>query len=79
MERFRRLWNTTPPFQPTYAGRTYSIHWRAGARTTIRFEAIITCVNTVTGLYVHNWIAADAKSHRALEGLLAAGAGPSPM
>jgi transcriptional regulator with XRE-family HTH domain len=71
LERFARLWVSTPPFKPTYAGRTYSVTWRTGARSRIHFEAIISCVNTVTGLYVHSWIPVDAQSHHLLERLLA--------
>jgi transcriptional regulator with XRE-family HTH domain len=69
--RLKQLWATTPAFQPTYAGRTYNVIWRSAGRARIRFEAIVNCVNTVTGLYVHNWIAVDARSHRLLETLLA--------
>ena len=71
VQRFNRLWLATPAFQPTYGGRTYNVIWRATGRTRIRFEAIVNCVNTVTGLYIHNWIAMDARSHKVLEGLLA--------
>ena len=71
LERFDRLWATTPAFKPTYAGRTYRVIWRATARTRIRLEAIISCVNTVTGLYVHSWIPVDAQSYQLLENLLA--------
>jgi transcriptional regulator with XRE-family HTH domain len=71
LERFARLWATTPAFEPAYAGRGYGVIWRATGRARIRFEAIINCVNTVTGLYIHNWVPVDAKSHQLLEKLLA--------
>jgi hypothetical protein len=77
LERFALLWATTPAFEPTYAGRSYEVIWRATGRVRIRFDVIISCVNTVTGLYIHSWIPVDARSHRLMETLLAGRQGRS--
>jgi transcriptional regulator with XRE-family HTH domain len=68
--RFVELWQTAPAFEGRLTGLMYPCVWKAPVGT-IRFNCLISCLNTAVGLYAHTWIPADAKSHLRLEQLLA--------
>ena len=70
VKRFSELWQSTPAWQERWTGASYRVIWKASARSKIRFDCVIDCVNTEQGLYVHNCIPADARSYRTLEKLL---------
>jgi transcriptional regulator with XRE-family HTH domain len=71
LHRFAELWAATPPRRDRLTGHAYPVIWRAGARSRIHLDCLMSCVNTDLGLFVHEYIPTDAKSHRALEKLLA--------
>jgi transcriptional regulator with XRE-family HTH domain len=68
--QFAKLWETVPPLETRITGTLYDCVWNSDAGT-IRFKCLITCLNAADGLYDHNWMPADARSHALLEELAA--------
>jgi transcriptional regulator with XRE-family HTH domain len=71
MKRLSELWESTPPWQDRWTGQAYPVIWMTGPRSRIRFDCLMSCLNTELGLFMHNYMPADAKSYQALEKLLA--------
>jgi hypothetical protein len=71
VKQFAELWQSTAPRQDRWTGQAFPLVWRANARSRIRFDCLVSCLNTEVGLFMHNYSPADAKSHRVLEKLLA--------
>ena len=71
MERLAELWEATPEWRERWTGQAYPFIWKAGPRSHIQFDCLVSCLNTELGLFMHNFVPADARSYHALEKLLA--------
>jgi len=70
VERFGRLWETTAAWSGAGAAWTYRSSWNL-PQGAVRFFCVIHPARQADALYTHDWIPADAESHRVLEALLA--------
>lgn len=70
VQRFGRLWETTAAWRGAAAEWTYRSAWNL-PEGAVRFFCVIHPARSAGALYTHDWIPADAESHRVLEALLA--------
>jgi hypothetical protein len=71
VKRFTELWETTPARQSMKRAWSYRTAWRYPGDRPVRFLCAVYAVNDELGLEIHEWLPADAESHRVLEQVLA--------